>query len=150
MKISSHRHENFEKVPTNHSKKLPYGCFSVKLELQRYEAEACYEDFLGHAEHNNLEIAYLARILREKCLSCKNLASSSFILQESCKMRYILQESCKMRYILQESCKMRYILQESESCKNLNLARNLPEKCIVLQDLATHLARFLQDLYFSN
>ena len=95
MKIASHRHQNFEKVLTNHSKQLPYGCLPVKLELQRYEAEACYDDFLEHAEHNNLEIAYLARILQEKCLSCKNLASQSFILQESCKMRYILQESCK-------------------------------------------------------
>ena len=39
-----------------------------------YEAEACYEDFLEYAEHN-LEMAYLARFLQEKCLSCKNLAS---------------------------------------------------------------------------
>ena len=54
-------------------KKMPYGCLSVELEYQRHEAEACYEDFLEHAE-NNLEIAYLARILQEKCLSCKNLA----------------------------------------------------------------------------
>ena len=30
-----------------------------------YEAEACYEDFLEHAEHD-LEIAYLARFLQEK------------------------------------------------------------------------------------
>ena len=30
-----------------------------------YEAEACYEDFLEHAEHD-LEMAYLARFLQEK------------------------------------------------------------------------------------
>ena len=104
MKISSHRHQNFEKVPTNHSKKLPYDCLSVKLELQRYEAEACYEDFLDHAEHDNLEIAYLARILQEKCLS-------SFTLQESCKMRCILQEfrrkkPARKMHCLARSCKI--------------------------------------------
>ena len=87
MKIASHRHQNFEKVPTNHPKKLPYGCLSVKLELQRYKAEACYEDLLNHAEHNNLEIAYLARILQEtwqkNALSCEILQD---ILQDSCKI----------------------------------------------------------------
>ena len=46
-------------------------CLSVKLELQRYEAQGCYEDFLEHAEHNNLEIAYLARNLQKNALSCK-------------------------------------------------------------------------------
>ena len=44
---------------------MPYGCLSVKLELQRYEAEVCYEDFLEHAEHNNLEIAYLVNALQD-------------------------------------------------------------------------------------
>ena len=78
MKIASHQHQNFEHVPTNPSENCNTTKIAekiVKLELQRYEAEACYEDFLGHAEHNNLEIAYLARMLQEKCLSCKNLAS---------------------------------------------------------------------------
>ena len=66
MIIASQRHQNFEKVPTNHSKQLPYGCLPVKLELQRYEAEACYEDVLDHAEHNNLEIAYLAKSIERE------------------------------------------------------------------------------------
>ena len=64
----------------------------MKLELQRYEADACYEDFLEHAEHNKLEIAYLARILQETCqknaLSCKILQD---ILQDSCKICIFFQ-----------------------------------------------------------
>ena len=55
-----------------------------------------------------------------------------------------------------EESDLTYLIRWGISCKNLarwcisckNLARNLPEKCIVLQDLARHLARFLQDLYF--
>ena len=62
--------------------------------LFEYEAEACYEDFLDHAEHNNLEIAYLGKILQEKCLSCKNLASSRFYAHEVYLAR-ILQETCQ-------------------------------------------------------
>ena len=50
---------------------------------------------------------------------------------------FVLQESCKLKFHLAR------ILQDE-----VYLARNLPEKCIVLQDLARHLARFLQDLYF--
>ena len=97
-----------------------------------YEAEACYEDFLEHAEHN-LEMAYLARFLQEKCLSSKNLASLSFLLQA--KDEVILQESCKMRYILQESCKMRYILQEScmKPARKMHfLARSCKTSCKIL------------------
>ena len=55
--------------------KMPYGCLFVKLKLQRYEAEAYSEDFLEHAEHDNVEIAYLARILQEKCLSLSQAAA---------------------------------------------------------------------------
>ena len=69
--------------------KMSYGCLSVKLELHRYEAEACYEDLLEHAENNNLEIAYLAREM--------------FMLQESFKMRYFLQETCQKNAL---SCKI--------------------------------------------
>ena len=80
-----------------------------------YEAEACYEDFLEHAEHN-LEMAYLARFLQEKCLSSKNLASLSFILQakDEVYLARILHETCQknafsckiLQDILQDSCKI--------------------------------------------
>ena len=65
-----------------------------------------------------------------------------FVLQESCKLKFhlarILQDEVYLARILQDEAYLVRILQDEVY---LNLARNLSEKCIVLQDN-------LQDLYF--
>ena len=74
--------------------KLPYGCLSVKLQLQRYETEACYKDFWN-----------MLSTTTRNCISSKNLAREMFVLQKSCKLKFHLARILQVRYILQESCK---------------------------------------------